>query len=176
MSTPMIQATLPARMSSSSRSIVSILLHAHAALAHLLNHLQPIFALAIRLYVGWVFLKSGWLKVSSWDVTLSLFKDEYHVPFLPPVLAAVVGTAGELFFPILLMLGFAGRIGALGLFAVNAMAVISYAHVLFAEGFEAAVGQHYLWGFMLLGLAIYGPGSISADRLIATRSGASRAW
>jgi putative oxidoreductase len=176
MSTPLIQTTLPGHVSATSRSIVSLLLHAHGALANLLNRLRPIFALSVRLYVSWVFLKSGWLKISSWDVTLSLFQDEYHVPLLPPALAAVVGTAGELFFPILLILGLAGRISALGLFAVNAMAVISYAHVLFAEGFEAAIGQHYLWGFMLLGLAIYGPGSISADRLIAVRSGTTRTW
>jgi putative oxidoreductase len=130
-----------------------------------LDALQSVFAFATRVYVSWVFLKSGWLKITSWDSTLSLFRDEYHVPLLPAHLAAVVGTAGELFFPILLILGLGGRLGAVGLFAVNAMAVISYAHVLFSDGFEAAIGQHYLWGFMLAMLAIYGSGAISVDRL-----------
>jgi putative oxidoreductase len=138
-----------------------------ALLASGLDAVQPLFALATRVYVSWQFLKSGWLKISSWESTLSLFTDEYKVPLLPPTLAAIVGTAGELVFPVLLIAGVAGRLSALGLFAVNAMAVISYAHVLYAEGFEAAVGQHYLWGFMLLALAIYGPGSLSVDRLIA---------
>jgi putative oxidoreductase len=136
-----------------------------------LTAMQPLLALAIRVYVSWQFLKSGWLKIASWEVTVSLFTDEYHVPLLPPTLAAVVGTAGELVFPLFLMLGLAGRLSALGLFAVNAMAVVSYAHVLYSEGFEAALGQHYLWGFMLLVLAIYGPGAWSADRLVARRSG-----
>ena len=131
-----------------------------------LGSLQSAFALFTRIYVSWVFLKSGWLKLSAWDQTISLFQDEYRVPLLPPTLAAIAGTAGELVFPILLILGLGGRLSALGLFAVNALAVISYAHVLLQEGFEAAIGQHYLWGFMLLMLTIYGPGDYSLDRLL----------
>jgi putative oxidoreductase len=95
---------------------------------------------------------------------------------LPPELAAIFGTVGELAFPVLLILGLAGRIGAVGLSAVNAMAVISYAHVLLGEGFEAALGQHYLWGFMLAMLAVYGPGAWSVDRFLAPRLGATRPW
>ena len=56
-----------------------------------------------------------------------------------------------------------GRVGALGTFFVNAMAVISYSHVLLGEGFEAALGQHILWGTLTLGLIVFGPGSISVD-------------
>jgi hypothetical protein len=40
------------------------------------------------------------------------------------------------------------------------MAVISYANVLLAEGYEAALGQHVLWGSLLLFLIIYGPGKL----------------
>lgn len=136
-----------------------------APVSRSLDSLQSLLALATRLYVSWVFLKSGYLKITAWDTTLSLFRDEYHVPLLPPPVAAVVGTAGELVFPVLLVFGIGGRLPALGLFAVNAMAVISYAHVLFSEGFEAAIGQHYLWAYMLLVLAVYGPGAITVDRL-----------
>ncbi|MEP7246235.1 MAG: DoxX family protein, partial [Gammaproteobacteria bacterium] len=132
----------------------------NAALGRLLDRLQPLALLAARLYVADVFWKSGWIKFTNWDSTLDLFRDEYHVPVLPPDLAAVAGTFGELFFPALLVLGLFGRFGALGAFAVNAMAVISYAHVLFQEGFEAAIGQHILWGTLLIGLAVFGPGSI----------------
>jgi putative oxidoreductase len=125
--------------------------------------------LATRWYVSWQFLKSGWLKLTGWETTIGLFTDEYHVPVLPPLLAAVVGTAGELFFPVLLVLGLFGRIGAVGLFAVNAMAVVSYAHVLLAEGFEAALAQHVLWGYMLIVVAAFGPGRFSADEWLAGR-------
>jgi putative oxidoreductase len=122
--------------------------------------------LGTRLYVSWQFLISGWLKLTTWDTTLSLFQDEYRTPLLPPVLAAVAGTAGELIFPSLLVLGLASRYAAAGLFAVNVMAVVSYAHVLLTEGFEAALGQHYLWGFMLLVVIVLGPGRWSLDALV----------
>ena len=140
------------------------------------NALQPLFLLATRWYVSWQFLKSGWLKVTSWQSTLDLFRDEYHVPLLPPEVAAVAGASGELFFPTLLVLGLGGRIGPLGLFAVNAMAVISYRQVLLAEGFEAALAQHVLWGFMLVLLAVFGLGPLAADRLFAARLPAARRW
>jgi putative oxidoreductase len=136
-------------------------------LARLLDALQPLFALATRLWVAWQFLKSGLLKVQDWGSTLFLFQEEYRVPLLSPQLAALAGTAGELVFPVLLGIGLLGRLGALGLSAVNVLAVVSYAHVLLASGFEAALGQHILWGFMLLVVAIYGPGPLSADGLIA---------
>lgn len=122
--------------------------------------------LGTRLYVAWQFLKSGWLKLSSWETTIYLFTDEYHVPLLPPAAAAVAGTAGELGFPILVALGLFGRLGALGLFAVNAVAVISYSHVLLAEGSEAALGQHVLWGYMLAVIAVLGPGRLAVDEFV----------
>lgn len=134
--------------------------------ARILNTVQPLFAFATRLYVGWQFFKSGWLKVTSWDQTLWLFENEYRTPVLSPTLAAVLGTFGELAFPVLVWLGLYGRLSALGLSAVNAMAVIAYAHVLLSEGFEAAYAQHVLWGFMLLMLAIFGPGRLSVDYLL----------
>ena len=137
----------------------------------LLNALQSPFALIVRVYVSWVFLKSGWLKLSDWGQTVSLFESEYRVPLLPPQAAAVAGTAGELVFSVLVILGLAGRLSAIGLSAVNALAVISYAHVLYQEGFEAAIAQHYLWGFMLLVIVFYGPGALSVDGVLAKRSG-----
>ena len=144
----------------------------HAALGRLLDKLQPLALLAARIYVTRVFWKSGWIKFTSWDSTLDLFRDEYHVPLLPPDVAAVAGTFGELFFPALLILGLFGRLGALGTFAVNAMAVISYSDVLLAEGYEAALAQHVLWGTLLLGLTVFGPGKISIDAWLERRSAA----
>jgi putative oxidoreductase len=149
-------------MSALGRLLIPELL---AALA--LDRLQSVFALALRWYVAWQFLKSGWLKVMSWDTTVWLFENEYRTPLLPPSVAAVLGTFGELVFPALLIVGLASRLGALGLSAVNAMAVVSYAHVLLSAGNEAALGQHVLWGVLLLTIAIYGPGKLSLDQWIA---------
>ena len=141
----------------------------HAALGRLLDHFRSVVLLGTRFYVGWQFWKSGLLKVSSWSTTLDLFRTEYHVPLLPPPVAAVTGAGGELFFPALLFLGLFSRVGALGAFFVNAMAVISYRQVLLAEGSEAALGQHILWGFMLLVLAVFGSGKIALDSRLETR-------
>ena len=139
------------------------LMRPHAALARALDTVRPWLLLATRLWVSWQFLKSGWLKLSSWDVTLELFRSEYQVPVLPPTLAAICGTFGELFFPLLLVAGLFTRVGALGLFAVNALAVVSYWHVIGGEGFEAALAQHVLWGYMLAVIAVCGAGALSLD-------------
>ena len=143
----------------------------HGALARAVDHLRSPLLLGTRLWVSWQFLKSGWLKLTTWDTTLELFRSEYHVPVLSPTAAAVAGTFGELFFPMLLVLGLFGRIGALGLFAVNLMAVVSYWHVLGSEGAEAGLGQHVLWGFMTAVVAIFGGGAISVDGLLERRTG-----
>ena len=135
----------------------------HATLARHLDRFRPWFLLATRLWVSWQFLKSGWIKITNWDTTLLLFREEYHVPVLSPTLAAVGGTFGELFFPVLLVLGFFTRFGAIGLLAVNAMAVISYWHVLGSEGYEGALAQHVLWGYMLAVLLFSGAGALSLD-------------
>jgi len=124
---------------------------------------EPMLLLVTRVYVSWQFLKAGWLKLADWETTRFLFEEEYHTPLLPPVVAAIAGTAGELVFPVLLILGLLGRYAAAGLFAVNIVAVVSYSHVLLTEGFEAALGQHYLWGFMLLVLVVFGPGRWALD-------------
>lgn len=128
-----------------------------------LKALQPFVALATRCFVSWQFLKSGMLKLEDWETTLFLFAEEYRTPVLSPQLAAMAGTFGEIFFPLLLIAGLFGRLAAVGLLAVNVMAVVAYAHVLLAPGFEAALSQHYLWGFMLVMLAVYGPGRFSLD-------------
>ena len=137
-----------------------------ALAAGIFNPLQSWFALGARWYVSWQFLKSGYIKVTNWQSTLYLFENEYHTPVLSPHVAALAGSFGELFFPTLLVIGIASRLGAIGLFFVNAMAVISYSQVLLAEGSEAALGQHVLWGSLLLFLIIYGPGKISLDYLL----------
>ena len=123
-----------------------------------LDALQPLAQLAARLYVAHAFFLSGLTKLRDWDTTLALFNDEYHVPLLPPELAAWLGTAGELGLPVLLVLGLAGRFAAAGLSAVNLVAVLSLAEIA-----PAALQQHQLWGSLLVGLLLWGPGRWSVD-------------
>ncbi len=136
----------------------------------LVDRLQPLGLLALRLYVSSVFIKSGLVKIHDWGATLALFHDEYKVPVLPPDVAAVVGTFGELTFPVLITLGLMGRFGAAGLFVVNVMAVVSYPDLW---GFECPAGiqSHFFWGSILLALTLFGPGKLSIDELILRRMG-----
>jgi len=140
-------------------------LERQAQFARLLEPLRALLLLGTRLWVSWQFLQSGWLKLTTWDVTLELFRTEYQVPLLPPGIAAVAGTFGELLFPLLLIPGLVTRAAALGLSAVNLLAVVSYWHVLGGEGYEAALAQHVLWGYMLAVIVLFGGGTISLDRL-----------
>jgi putative oxidoreductase len=135
---------------------------------------ESLFLAVLRVYVSWQFLKSGWLKLQDWETTRFLFEEEYRVPLLAPSAAAVLGTAGELVFPLLLIVGLMSRYAALGLLAVNVLAVVSYAHVLTTEGFEAALGQHHLWGLMLATVLVFGPGRLSADGLLRAERAAGR--
>lgn len=128
-----------------------------------------LMSLAIRLYIGAVFFKSGLVKISDWGATVSLFTDEYKTPLLSPELAAAMGTAGELTLPVLLFVGLLSRPAALGLFMVNLMAVISYPQ-LFTFDCPAAINDHRYWGILLLVLVAFGPGKFSLDALIRRRS------
>ena len=142
--------------------------------AGMVDRLQAPLLLAARLYVSLVFFRAGMLKIADWSSTLVLFRETYKVPVLSPELAAYVGTFGELVFPVMIVLGLAGRLGAAGLFVVNVMAVVSYLDLF---GFEcpAGINSHYYWGSMLLALVVFGPGRISLDEFILRRLGLGRA-
>jgi putative oxidoreductase len=131
-----------------------------------LEALQPLALLAARLYVGRAFFLSGLTKLRDWDITLALFADEYHVPLLPPEVAAVAGTTGELVLPVLLVLGLGGRFAALGLSVVNVVAVLSLADIA-----DAARQQHVFWGSLLLAVVLWGPGRWALDTWLAPRLG-----
>jgi putative oxidoreductase len=133
-------------------------------LVGLLEALQPPAQLAARLSVGQAFFLSGLTKLRDWETTLALFNDEYHVPLLPPELAAVMGTAGETVLPLLLVLGLGGRFAAAGLSVVNVVAVLSLAEIA-----PAALQQHVFWGSLLLALLLWGPGRWSLDDRLRRR-------
>lgn len=129
-----------------------------------LDWLSPLSILMIRLWVGWVFFRSGLTKISSWDSTMYLFENEYAVPLLPPEMAAYLGTAAELFLPVLLVFGLAGRFGAIALFVFNIIAVLSYPDLN-----AAGIRDHQVWGIMLLVPLLQGPGKLSLDYLLCKK-------
>lgn len=123
--------------------------------------------LGIRLFMADVFFRSGLVKIRNWDGTMYLFENEYRVPLLPPEAAAWLGTFGELFFPVLLAIGLATRFAALSLSAVNAIAVISFWHVLGEN--QAALMSHLYWALLLLVTLCHGPGKLSLDHWVLRR-------
>jgi putative oxidoreductase len=127
-----------------------------------LDQLAPAADLVVRLWVAMVFFKSGLTKIQSWDTTVLLFTNEYHVPLLSPELAAILGTAVELVVPVFLALGLGGRIAAAVLFVFNIVAVLAYPEL---EG--PGLAQHYVWGILLLVTLLHGPGALSLDRLFS---------
>ena len=134
--------------------------------AQLIDRLQPLFALALRIYVARVFFLSGLTKLHDWSITLALFRNEYHVPLLPPALAAVLGTCAELGLPILLFFGLGTRFAAVALFVFNIVAASSYPDLS-----AAGLKDHVLWGALLLVLFFYGPGKLSLDQWFGRQLG-----
>jgi putative oxidoreductase len=141
------------------------LLQGRDALDRLMSTLQSPAAVLARLFVAQVFFASGLTKLRDWDITLSLFTDEYKVPLLSAEVAAWLGTAGELGLPVLLVLGLGGRFAALGLSVVNVVAVVSLTEIA-----PAALQQHVTWGVLLAGLAIFGCGRWSLDTWLPAKS------
>ena len=125
-------------------------------------YLSSLASLLARVYVGWVFFKSGLTKIADWESTLELFEYEYAVPLLPTNVAAFLGTAGELLLPPLLILGLFSRFSAFGVFCINAVAIISTFEDI--EG-TYGLGLHYIWGLLMIYVVIHGGKLISLDHL-----------
>lgn len=123
--------------------------------------------LAMRIGVGAVFFRSGLLKIDSWQFTIQLFRDEYRVPLLDPVLAAQITTAVELGIPPLLFVGLATRLATLPLLGIIL--------VIQAFVYPNAWSDHLLWAAALALVLTRGPGVLSLDHWIATRLRHARA-
>ncbi len=133
-------------------------------LTHWVDKAQSILLVVFRLYLAKIFFLSGLTKIKSWDTTLMLFQYEYEVPFIPYEIAAYLSTFAELVFPVLLVLGLAGRFSAGALFILNIVAAIAYPDVS-----PAGINDHYFWGTMLCILVFYGPGKIAIDTWLKKR-------
>jgi putative oxidoreductase len=105
-----------------------------------------------------VFIHSGLQKLSDWNSTLMLFRDEYRVPILPPDVAAYMAASMELGLSTLVLVGLATRLSALGLLGMVAVIQIFV--------YPDAWPDHIQWlGFMIF-IVCRGPGAFSLDALI----------
>jgi len=130
-----------------------------------------IVLLAARIGVGMVFLKSAFTKAVEWSIwdaltfnlelgdnTYLLFQYEYAVPVLPFALAAELATYMESLLPLLLFIGLATRLSALGLFGMTC--VIQF--FVYPGNWD----EHLLWAAALGLIAIRGPGVVSLDHVL----------
>ena len=122
-------------------------------------------ALFSRFALASVFWRSAQTKVNGFSIreeTFYLFQEEYKVPLLPPDLAAYLATIGEHAFSVLLLIGLASRLSALGLFGMTMVIQL----FVFPDGWP----EHILWVALQLLIISRGPGTISLDHLIRTRA------
>jgi putative oxidoreductase len=103
----------------------------------------------------------GWPRLS--DTVVDLFREEYHLPLVPPELAAPLAAFAEHVFPLLILIGLATRFSAL------ALLVMTLTIQIFV--YPDAYPTHGTWAAILLYLIAKGPGALSLDALIARRYG-----
>lgn len=101
----------------------------------------------------------GWPRLS--DSALTLFRDEYRLPIVPPEMAAPMAAVAEHLLPLLILLGLATRLSALGLLCMTLTIQLFV--------YPDAYPTHGTWAALLLSLLIHGPGKVSVDAWIAQR-------
>jgi putative oxidoreductase len=140
---------------------------------------HSLIALLGRFSIAAVFWKSGQTKVEGFAVdllggqvelgwprlaesTIPLFQDEYRLPLVSPEIAAYAAATAEHVFPVLLLLGLGTRLSALALLVMTATIEVFV--------YPAAYPTHGVWATVLLYLVARGPGKVSLDHLLASRS------
>lgn len=143
--------------------LVDMLIDWPARVARQLQWLAPLFA---RIVVGWVFLWTGWGKLTHLPLVTENFAS-WGVP-APEILAPFVSGV-EFFGGILLLLGLLTRIsaGALGVVMIVAVKVAQWDDVDSLQTFLGLEEIMYLAIFVWL--AIAGAGRVSVDRLLEGR-------
>ena len=139
---------------------------------------HSLIALVARFSIAAVFWKSGQTKIEGlaidivdgsfslgWprlaDSAVDLFRDEYKVPLIPPELAAPLAATAEHLLPVLILIGLATRLSALGLLGMTAVIQLFV--------YPAAYPTHGVWAAVLLYLVAMGPGAVSIDHWLARR-------
>jgi putative oxidoreductase len=126
--------------------------------------LAPLFA---RIVTGWVFLWTGWGKLTHLPQVVENFAG-WGIP--APGVLGPFASGVEFFGGILLLVGLLTRIasGALGVVMIVAVAAAQWTEV---ETFLDLVGlEEVMYLALFLWLAIAGAGAVSIDRLLERRA------
>jgi putative oxidoreductase len=128
-------------------------------LVGLSEKLEDVLLIIVRLWIANIFFKSGLVKIEDFDNTLSLFQDEYMVPFVNHYFAAYSATFFELVCSSLIALGLFTRLAALPLLGMTA--VIQFTYDMHDD--------HFYWAVILALLFIRGAGFFSLDRWVGVK-------
>ena len=128
-----------------------------------LGWLPPTLA---RVTVGWIFVQSGWGKLHHLDQVVKFFA-ELGIP--APQIQAPFAAGTELVCGSLLLAGLATRIAALPLVGVMTVALSTALADRINELSDLFALAEFCYVALLLGLAIFGPGPLSLDALVARR-------
>jgi putative oxidoreductase len=125
------------------------------------------FALAVPFWRSGVDKWDGFLQLN--DVAVLLFSSEFklhlpsgHYAFPAPGVVAFAAGSAETLLPVLLVIGLATRLAALGLLAMTLVVQLTV-----PDGWPV----HVTWAAMALGIMAWGPGRISLDHLIERLKG-----
>jgi len=126
---------------------------------------DSVLALVARISIAAIFIMSGRTKVEGFltltDSTYELFRTEYNLPLISPVLAAHLSAYAEHLFPALLILGLFSRLSALALVAMTLVIEIFV--------YPDAWPTHLSWIGLLLIIIAKGAGRFSLDRRFGIR-------
>ncbi len=120
--------------------------------------------LLARFSIAGIFWTSGRTKVAPGtlitlsDSAVQLFRDEYRISLFTPGIAAELTMLSEHLFPVLLVVGLAGRFAALALFIMTLVIEL----FVYPDAYEV----HGPWAVCLLLIMMKGPGVLSLDHLI----------
>jgi putative oxidoreductase len=139
---------------------------------------NSLLAFVARFSIAAVFWKSGQTKVQGFEIDIvernftlgwprlsdsvvELFRDEYRLPVVPPEIAATLAAFAEHVLPVLILLGIATRLSALGLLGMT----MTIQLLVYPDAYPT----HGTWAAVLLYLMVHGPGKLSLDHWIAQR-------
>lgn len=129
--------------------------------------LQPIFLLAVRLFWGWQFFKSGFGKLEDLDGLATYFQT-LDIPF--PTISAYLASITEMVGGLFLLIGFFSRVVAIPLIFTMLVALFTAHYDVTSQILEDPVAftNQSAFTFLLASaiILIFGPGFFSIDRAI----------
>ena len=125
------------------------------------------FGLAVPFWRSGVNKWDGFLQLN--DVAIQLFSTEFQLhlpggpyPFPAPAVIAFAAGSAEILLPILLVLGLATRVAAVGLLTMTLVVELTV---------PGGWPLHLTWAARALGIMAWGPGRMSLDHLIKELNG-----